>query len=148
MAGTTRRAYTSTSRGTRKKQYEIKKAYQDDQRSNAGSGGKRRSGATYGIGKNDNKYVTGWFTTRQGLVSILAVPTKNTGDVASKKYGTIYRNWMAIIKYHGSGIEKKVSCLFDPSGTNNVLITDENIGIVPKGGADRRGWCGFFTKRK
>lgn len=124
--------------------------YQQNQNMNAARGqamqqfGRKKSGAKSGVTKSGKMYVNGWKVMQgQGIVSVIAGPTKDT-DQHTSKTGRIWENWCAKITKPFSKPEL-VSCLYDTM-TGKVIIGDLGLVLNPK--APNGGYFGKFGGKK
>lgn len=105
--------------------------------------GKKKSGCTTGIGKNNQPYVRGWKASRRfGMTTFFAAPYKGTHSVESKN-GNTWENWILKIQYE-NGQEKIKPCLYSPQ-TKRVICQDLGLVMNPKGG--RGGYTGRFYSK-
>lgn len=105
---------------------------------------KKHSGAKSGMTKTGKMYVQGWNVSKSnGMVSIIAGPTKNT-DTHKSKSGRTWCNWMAKVTPK-MAVPFLVSCLYDES-TGKVIINDLGIVMNPK--APHGGYCGKFGGKR
>lgn len=117
------------------------KNYNNNNNSNNGNQ-KKKTGATFGLDKNGNPYVSGWNLRKQdGFSSFFCRPYKGTKKSKSNN-GREWHNWFVTIK---NGFNKvNTSGLYDPV-RQMVIVKEYGIVLNPK--ARNGGYCGTFTKR-
>lgn len=99
----------------------------------------RKSGAKFQLDKNGKPMVIGWFHKKGvGLVTLLCVPTGNTGTHVSKK-GHEWQNWMVKCKHVDALQESTLSGLYNPTN-HTVHISDYNMIVKPSTAGG--GWVG------
>ena len=108
----------------------------------------KKSGA--GMGQYTNKkgeripYVNGWKKSKEGFITIMCNPYKDTEKHQSKKSGLTYENWIAEIKV-GANRPYILPVLYRVD-TCKIIIDQLSMVINPK--ALNGGYCGTFIKSK
>jgi hypothetical protein len=120
----------------------------DDRRNdrrNDGGQQKKKSGATYGQGKNGKPYVQGWKASkRSGLNSFFAFPYEGTHETTAANSGQKWQNWMLKITNKETYSEQLIPCLYQVS-THRIFCEKLDLMLSPK--AKNGGYAGSFLKK-
>jgi hypothetical protein len=101
----------------------------------------KRTGCRAGQDKNGKPYIRGWnVQEKRGMLVIFAREYSGTKTHKSAS-GREWRNWFVTATYEASGIERKLSGLYDPM-TRKLIIPDLGMVLNPS-----KDYCGSFTKK-